>query len=60
MHISFLSSRNEECKYGGTNLKLPEFRKSPLYYELEGVYNERFRKFENGVGVGVGLAYGAK
>ena len=24
------------------------------------LYNERFRKFENGVGVGVGLAYGAK
>jgi hypothetical protein len=26
-----------EYKYGGTNLKLPVFRKSPLYFEMEGV-----------------------
>ena len=39
MHILFLSSLNAECKYGGANRKLPGLRKSPLYYEKEGVHN---------------------
>ena len=38
-NISFWSSLHAEYKYGGTNLKLPVFRKSPLYFEMEGVQN---------------------
>ena len=41
-NISFLSSLHAEYKYGGANLKLPGFRKRPLYFEMEGVVQLSF------------------